>query len=556
MKERRILALILAFVMVACVFAGCGTTEEEQTAAVEESKAEEVVEDSGTVALVSEEETKAEKLTAADTLVIGVYGYQQNNFNPSQSRNYPGIAQCYDTLFYSDRTGAEWETKPLLAESWEYEKNEDGVWVFHVKIVENATFASGEPVTAEDVLYSYAQMAYGSWASLLDPWDIEASYVEGDYDVYFVGAYYCPNVIDNFNGPNTGVVNKEWAENAADEDWWDQVDESGPFTVVENVDGSHILLQVRDDYWGWGTVQERPNYDYMKVIFYSEASTMVIDYENGAIDMACAVQKSDVDRIQSQGGIEHSTLALVPTGTMMSLVFNENTEILQDVNIRKAIAYAMDVEGITAAVAGVLGETSIGYISPDPAGDYFVEFGANEYNLEKAKECMAEAGYPDGGFELKMVIKQSEADQNFATILQAELAELGISLVIEEYETSTAIQNFREGNTDLMFNLFTSGTYPATVYNNRMSNTTLLSAIILDDQVQEWLQTGKTTEDTELAHEVYANMQNWQHDNCSEVPMYEQNTAVLYKDYVDASSCRNYQMSGIVDFRFADLIVD
>lgn len=550
-------SLVMAVLLMFGVLAGCGGGEETKTQEQTQENAVAPIENAEEVVVIAaDEEEMAEKLTEDGTIVVGVYGYTMGNLRASQSRNYAVTGQVYDTLFTQDRTGEVWEISNVLCEDYEYYQDENGTWIFHLKIVEGATFASGEEIVAEDVLWSIQDMLTGSFAAKFVDVDFDNAWMEGNYDLYLPLLKYDPNFLEAFTTPNLGIQNKSWAENASEEDWWDQIDESGPFELVEMVNGSHALMKVRDDYWGWKDGAERPAYDYLKVIFYGEAATMVIDFENGDIDVACSLAASDVTRIMDNGGMEHATLSVIPTGTMMSLVFNQNTPALQDPVVRKAIALCIDAEAITDAVAGYLGVVSTGYISPGPAGDAFVDFGVNEYDPAKAKTMLEEAGYNSGDINLTMVIKNTEGDQNFATILQAALSEIGIGLEVQEYETSTAIQMFREGGTDLCFNLFSSGLHPKVVYTNRQSDTTLLTVEFLDDDIQAKITEAGVQEDIEVANELYREIQNYQHDECTEVPLYEQLGTVLYKDYIDASSVLLYQLSGVLDFRNLDLIAE
>ena len=491
-----------------------------------------------------------EKKTEADTIYVGVYGYTLANCDPISSRNTAVISQVYDSLFYVDHSGEKAEIKPLLAESYEYEENDNGGWTLHLHLRENATFASGTPITANDVLESARSIVDSGNSTYVASINWDESYIEGDYDVYFVLNNYDPILLQAMCHLFFGVVNQEWKAGASEEDWWDNIDESGPFTVEEMVNGSHAKLKVRDDYWGWGVISDRPSYDYMVIKYYSEASTMIVDFENGALDYVSNVQRNDVERILSDG-LEHSTLDLIETGAVIDLILPEYVEQLQDINVRKAIASVMDVAGITNAVWGSLATPCDGYIS-NMNSDYKIVFGVNEPDLEAAKDYMAQSAYPEG-FDLHMVIKNVEADQNFATILKAELAEIGIGLDLEEAEMSVAIGKFRAGETDLMMNQFSSMAYPSNIYNNRMSDTTLIPCLISDEGVQENLVIGRTTPDFDTAYEAYEAVQNFQHDNTTEVPICEILCGVLYRDYVDASRSGSYLLSGVYDFRFLDL---
>lgn len=544
---KRFLALLMALVMIMSL-AACGTSEAPEEAEVEEAAP---VAEAETI--VSEEDSLMEKKTEADTIYVGVYGYTQANCDPITSRNTAVISQVYDSPFYIDWSSGSMEIKPLLVDTYEYEENEDGTWTLHLHIRDEAKFASGADITANDLFESSKAIIDSGNATYVASIDWDASYVEGEKDVYYILKNYDPIILQAMCHLFFGVVNQEWKAGAAEEDWWDKIDASGPFTVEEMVNGSHAKLKVRDDYWGWGVISDRPAYDYMVIKYYSEASTMVVDYENGDLDVCSGIQKNDVERIKSEG-MEHSTLNLIDTGAVISLILPEYVEELQDLNVRKAIASVVDVAGITTAVWGGLANPADGYIS-NMNSDYKVVFGVNEPDVEAAKEYMAQSAYPNG-FTLNMVIKNVEADQNFATILQAELAEIGIDLTLEEAEMSVAIGKFRAGETDLMMNQFSSMAYPSNIYNNRMSDTTLIPCLISDEGVQENLAAGRTTADFDTAYAAYEAVQNYQHDNVTEIPICEVLSAVLARDYVNAENVRSYLLSGVYDFRFLDLVTE
>lgn len=542
--SKNILAFLLAAIMVMSL-AGCGGSPAEESANEEPTES---TTEAQTV--VSEDDSMMVKKTASDTIYVGVYGYTQANCDPINSRNTAVISQVYDALFYQDWSSGTMEIKPLLAESYEYEADEDGIYTLHLRLRENATFASGAPITANDVLESARAIIDSGNATYVENINWDESYVDGNLDVYFVFYNYDPIILQSMCQLYFSVVNQEWKAGATEEDWWDNIDESGPFTIEEQVSGADATLKVRDDYWGWGVITDRPAYDYMVIKFYSEASTMMVDYENGDLDYCSNIQKNDVERILN-GGLEHSTLDLIETGAFIDLILPEYVEQLQDINVRRAIASVIDVEGVTTAVWGALANPADGYIS-NMNSDYKIVFGVNKPDVEAAKEYMAQSAYPDG-FTLNMVIKNVETDQNFATILKAELAEIGIDLQIEEAEMSVAIGKFRAGETDLMMNQFSSMAYPSNIYNNRMSSTTLIPCLISDEGVQENLLIGRSAPDFDTAYAAYEAVQNYQHDNVTEIPICEILCATLARDYVNADNVKSYLLSGVYDLRFLDL---
>ncbi len=534
MKKK--LYLVLAMVMAFCLLlSACGggtstpqTPADEAPAAGEESAPvggeAEVVPEAG--------EERMEKPTEADTLFVGVAGQAQGNLHPLSSRCTIGIYMAYDTLLgYNQNTD---EYSMLIAES--IEQTEDGF--VHIKIREEAKFASGESITGEDVLFSFERcLKSGTSTYINSTVDMENSYAEGEKDVYIALQKDDMSLYGCMSHMMLVIENASWAETAADEDYWDKVDYSGPFSVVENVNGSHILFQVRDDYWGWGVVAERPAYDFMKVTFYAEPSTMMVDYESGILDVCGGVSASDTGRILDNG-MDHSTLRVLPDSNMYGMVLCPYVEAFADPAVREAVVSAIDVEAVVDAAYGALGVPSNAYA---PLGaQYRVAYGdvsVNTYDPDHARQLLADAGYAEGEIVLKLVTTNDVGNVTMAEVVQAYLADVGITLNVESYEPSVAIPMFRNGETDLVFNQYAMhNKYISGVYITTGLDSTNRSIMMPDEELDAHITDGRFAADEAAAQEHYEWIQNWFHESNYMLPLVDSHTALLYRDYVDAEN--------------------
>ena len=531
------MSLLLAVIMVlSMLLTACGNTAEEAPApAPAEENAAAPAEEAEAPAEAPEEEPaedRMEKPGDADTVFVGVAGQAQGNLDPLSSRCTIAIYMAYDTLLgYNQNTD---EYSMLIAESME--RTDDGF--LHIKIRDEAAFASGESITAEDVLYAFERCFKSGTSTYVNSTvDLENSYAEGEKDVYIALLEDDMSLEGCISHMMLVVENKSWVETATDEDYWDNVDYSGPYSVVENVNGSHILFQVRDDYWGWGVVAERPNYDYLKVTFYSEASTMLVDYESGMLDVVGGLSASDTARIL-EDGMEHSTLRIQPDSNMYGLVLCPYVEAFADPTVREAIISAIDVDAVVSAAYGALGTTANAYA---PLGaQYRVEYGdvaVNNYDPDHARQLLADAGYADGDIVVKIVTTNDAGNITMAEIVQAYLADVGITLNIESYEPSVAIPMFRNGETDLVFNQYAMyNKYMSGVWITTGLDSTNKSITMPDEELDGHIREGRFAADTATAQEHYEWIQNWFHESNYMLPMADTNTAIMYRDYVDADN--------------------
>lgn len=542
-KLSGIVALILAMAMLLTACGGTGTASVSSSQGTQGNNEP--------VSIGATETDIAEKTTAADTLVIGTYGYDIGSLTTGNPVNSIGCNLVYDTLFVKNYdTG---EISPLLAESYEYIEDEDGLFL-HITLRPEAHFASGDPVTAEDIQYRLEKYFAENRATsyLIGTIDMEHTYIDGDQDVYIALYNNDPSLLILLAHTWFVVGNKSWEETATEEDYWTSaVDGSGPYKVVEIVDGSHQLYQVNDDYWGWGIVDERPNFDYIKVVYYTESSTMMVDYENGALDMICGAGKSDTTRVLNEG-LPHTNLRILPTGTYNTLQFGGYVDAFQDIRVRQAICYAIDVEAAVEASVGCLGSACTSYVSA--IAQYRIDYGANEYNPEKAKELLAEAGYGDGSLTLTMVTENTNEIIALAEIIKGYLADVGINLELESYEKATALPLMRNGGCDMpigefyTMNGFTSGCFiqtGTTSYNQ--------ATLRQEEDVNEWLEKGRYAATEEEAEEAYTWLQNWYHDTQWILPLYDVNKSMISMDYVDASGIADmYQLRDLRTVRLVD----
>lgn len=527
---KKAISLTLALLMV-LMLAACGGGGGSQTPSSGGSADSAVSSDGGynvgeDVKVNATDETIAEKKTEDGWLVVGVTTASVG-FDPTADQNYYGIPYVYDSLFTYDNDG---NIVPLLAKEYE--------WVddTHLKITlqDDATFSNGEPVTTEDAIYSIQRyFTKGSrWNTYFTSIDFDSTEIVDEKTFILAYSEVTGCAMSYLATRHTSVLDKEYVESAGEDALWDNFPASGPYVCTENVSGSHFILERRDDYWG-----ELPAAEHIKVVFYSETTTMMVDYENGAIDLAIGVTDNDVARVKN-GEVAHTNLTVMGYYNQFSLCLPEYMEIFDDIRVRQAISLAIDSDTVAEAVFGSLQQPSTSTVPADVA--YQTEIGRHEYDPDKALQLLDEAGVDPSDISLRMVVVNFPHLVDMAEAIQAYLEAIGITLTIEPYAQPVAVSYFQACDTDMVLNNNAEGVIsgdPDQWYNTTKSNSTNGSVRITDETYNSYLNAGLYTQDETVRAEAYANAQQWMAENYRMISICDGLMAYVYKDYITNCDC-------------------
>jgi peptide/nickel transport system substrate-binding protein len=199
---------------------------------------------------------------------------------------------------------------------------------------------------------------------------------------------------------------------------------TGPFKFVSWARGDRITLVRNDDYWG--PLARTQN---LIIRDLSEPATRPIELETGAVDIVYTLQPLDIPRIEANPNTE---LIRRQTTQITYIAFNNDFPPLNDYRVRRAIAYAIDLESLVAAAYRGLGNPGRGVLPPSVR--YFdTTLPPHQYNVERARELLAEAGHADG---FSLVFKTNERADRVLTgeIVQQMLRQVGIDLTIQVLE--------------------------------------------------------------------------------------------------------------------------
>lgn len=318
---------------------------------------------------------------------------------------------------------ASTELRPALAESWEV--SEDGL-TYTFTLRQGVKYHDGADFNAEAAkmgLDRIKEINQGPASLMTDISSIEAVDAQtlkitlSRPNVFFLGVLPKLPLVS----PQAIEANKTDADPWANDFFATNGVGTGPYKFDSWNKGSQIVMVKNTGYW-----QEWLPYTADRVILRVDAdiSTALQLLGQGQIDMLGAVGPDDSIAAKDLPGVK---LIEQPQFQVSILTLNTNNKPLDNVKVREAIKYAFDYQAFADFFQG-LGETPTGPL-PKNAEGVDPSLPVQKQDLEKAKQLLAEAGYPDGGFKLRYLGLKGLSYEEFAgTLLQQNLAELGIEL--------------------------------------------------------------------------------------------------------------------------------
>ena len=466
-SKRQILSLMAAAVMAAGLLSGCGGTEEaaETTAAAAETTA--AAAEEGEAAAEGETEAAAEGTEDYSDVVI-TYGMTSawdtvNPYGSSSGSIYQQLAvdKIYDRLAFLEEAGSD--VTPRGAASWE--SADDGLSaIFHLD--ENAKWHDGEPVTAEDWVFT-AQLItdpefgfglkseFNTWAGT-DDTGVEES--ENSVQVEAVDDYTLKMTFKSVTPVEDWLLlhNKYFyvlpqhllgdiaPADMMSADFWNAPGGSGPCIFESEISGSELDLASNPNYH-----LGAPKFGklVMKVI---AATNTVTSVAAGEMDGFFQAPSTD-DALAAEAMGLNVTRSAEPTSIVAFLINNQN---VSDKRVRQAMSYAIDKQLLIDQQLQGEGVVSSTCIIPGSQWDSGITW---ERDIEKAKELLAEAGW-DSNTVLQMAVVSSR--ESMAAVIQQNLAEAGINIEVQTVELATMFSGLQDGTYDLGICGSTAMDYP------------------------------------------------------------------------------------------------
>ncbi|AZO20134.1 ABC transporter substrate-binding protein [Mesorhizobium sp. M1E.F.Ca.ET.045.02.1.1] len=407
--------------------------------------------------------TPAFAVSPPDTLVEGFAIDDIISMDPGEAFELSTAevtGNTYDLLVRLDLSDTS-KVKGDLAESWTV--SDDGL-TYTFKLKPGMKFASGNPITAADVAYSFERAVKldKSPAFIIEQLGIsgdnvteKAKAVDDTTFQFVVDKAYAPSFVLNcLSATVASVVDSKLVKEhvaaatpSADYKWDNDFGNawlktgyagSGQYKLREWRANEAVVLERNDNYNGEKAKLARVIYRNMK-----ESSAQRLALEAGDIDVARNLEPNDLDAIAKNADL---TTTSAPKGTVYYISLNQKNANLAKPEVREAFKYLVDYDALSSTILKGIGEIHQSFL---PKGD----LGAvddNPYKLDvaKAKELLAKAGLPDG-FSVTMDVRTGQPTTGMAESIQQTLGQAGIKLEIIPGDGKQTLTKYRARNHDI-----------------------------------------------------------------------------------------------------------
>jgi len=426
---KKILALLLCLLMVVGCLSGCAG-KEEAPAAPEAEKSETPAAETEKPAEEKAEETAESagpKYQKTITIAINADMVKKDIQETSSVIDRSNSVLVFDTLIQYDPEAQQ--INPGLATEWE--QTGDLEWTF--KLREGVKFHNGEEFTAEDVQFTFERGFESSQAApkinsvesveVVDDYTVKLHMLRNDQDVLYKLADIC-----------VAIMNKDAFDAGVEDPYFIG---TGPFKYVEWVQGDHVTLARFDEHWGGAS-----NTEEIIMKYVPEAASRLVALQTGEVDLALEPPATDFHYISED---DNYTLYQINGTNLRYVWLNVNVAPFDNQLVRQAVACAINREDAIAMVYNGNATPAVNVMHPDNVY-YDNSVTYQDYDVEKGKALLAEAGYPDG-FECTLYSSTGNTQKAVATIVQSQLAAIGINAKVENLESAAFSPGVAPGGT-------------------------------------------------------------------------------------------------------------
>ncbi|AYD02378.1 ABC transporter substrate-binding protein [Neorhizobium sp. NCHU2750] len=407
--------------------------------------------------------TAAFAATPADTLVEGFAIDDIISVDPGEAFELSTAevtANSYSKLVMLDPADTS-KVIGDLASGWTI--SDDGM-TYTFKLKPDLKFASGDPLTADDVAFTFERVVKmdKSPAFLITQFGIngdnvteKAKATAPDTFTFTVDKPYAPSFVLNvLTATVASVVEKKVVMQHAkavtpssdykyDTDFGNEWMKtgyagSGPYKIMAWRANEAVILEANPNYYGEKPKLKRVIYRYMK-----ESSGQRLALENGDIDVARNLEPGDVDAVSKKDGL---SVTSAPKGTIYYISLNQKNPNLAKPEVVEAFKYLVDYDAIGATLIKGIGEIHQTFLPKGQLG----ALDENPYKLDvaKAKELLAKAGLKDG-FTVTMDVRNTQPVTGIAENIQQTLAQAGIKLQILPGDGKQTLTKYRARTHDI-----------------------------------------------------------------------------------------------------------
>ena len=522
MKKR--IALLLCAAMIISTLAACGgdkketTSGSKETTAAGETTAETKAEGETTPAASGEVPAHKETLiigSAADINTLDLQA-QQDQINNIVLKN------THQTLVFFTNEGT---IEPSIATSWEYTDDTH----IQMKLRDDVYFNDGNktPMTAEDVKFTL-DMAMDSMVASNLAGLVETKVID-DYTIELTLESYSAEFVISLASVPLSILSKAAYEGGVEDPYYIG---TGPYKFDEWVEGEYCRLVKVEDYWGNGLDAASEPFNLLPGVSdaiefrpYIEASSRVIALQAGEIDVCIDPPINELEYLEEDDNI---TVLEKPGTRLFYFAFNVEKAPWDNQTLRQAVACAIDRDAVLEAAVYGKGTPQTTILNRGLWG-FYDDMEGFPYDVDRAKSLMAEAGYADGGISTTLSYATGTPYDQIATVIQANLAEIGITVTLNPMETATLKAECVEGNQELFLWRWNEDSKVDFVYRDLFYTDSGSNYHHYSDSKADELTDAIASEKDEAKRLEYSQeLQEYLVEACPQVPLYIANLVIAY----------------------------
>jgi peptide/nickel transport system substrate-binding protein len=411
--------------------------------------------------------------------------------------------------------------EPDLAEKWDI--SPDGkTYTFTLR--KGVKFHSGKPLVAADVKYTFDRLVDKATASPSASLLASAESVAAPNETTVVITLKTADAsfLTNLVGPATAIINKDAVDKYGD--LTKNADGTGPFKFKEYVPNTRVVLERNADYFEAG----KPYVDGIEMTIASDDTARAAAVKTGTVDFIEYAPLKDIPSLKADSSL---SLAGDQNTNIRFVGLNVTRKPYDNLKVRQAIALAVDREA-------VLGPAVFGFGTPTvelfPPG-YWAGLGTKPTNpdIAKAKQMLADAGFPNGFSTTILSWSQYSFLSNAAVVFQEQLKQIGINADINLEENAAFIKDYLDNNFDLTVSGTSAYVDPNDIYfrnfgSNQPSNAVRYS----NPKADELIAAGVATTDQAKRKQVYQQLQQLLLDEAPWINLYIAQQFEAMKTYV------------------------
>ena len=503
-KSIRVFSLILVLLLMFSTLAACSNSTSEPSADSQPTDSQQTdAEQPGTVQ-EEPKDTEEAATTASyrEEIVIGLLD-AITKIDPQETNlivDKEAIILTHNTLVFNGKNSIE----PGLAESWDL--IDPTTWEF--KLRKGVKFHNGEELKASDVVFSFESALESA---------ITSGIIAGLKEIVAVDEYTVRMYLEKPNADwlsilydtRCSILNEKAVTELGHDDGVKIG--TGAYQFVELVQNDHLTVEKFDEAW------EADKCPTQRFIFkcIPENSARLIALQTGEVDVCLYPSSIEVSYIADDPNLK--LVQLDSNGTIY-LGLNCKSELFSNQKLRQAISLAVNRDEIIAAAVNGLGTPTRTWWANIPSR--YDGFEGHEQDLEKAKELMAEAGYPDG---FDMTIAITSAQKSEAEILQMQFKQIGINVKLDEMDSSGFSAYLAQGNHDAWIWGYSFSSYSDNMrnaYYTGLSGST--RAQFSNDRIDELFDLAVAETDETVRSQYYQEIQEIAAEECPIIPLYYQ----------------------------------